>query len=152
LLFSAFLGTTHNLRSAAKKTLLVFAPFVALAVIVFVIRWNVLHGLGGSADSANLLAVDMDRYSHTLGAFTRNLLWAFAGFASSTREIWPRLAAVLVICLLAGAVWLPRQHAALLLAGLVWLAGFAAFSILLNIETVGWLEYFALVGVALIIG
>jgi hypothetical protein len=129
----------------------VLIPLFALAAIVFVVRLAVLGGrLGGAPDGSHLLVVDLNQYSQTLGAFTRLLAWPIAGIASSTREIWPRLAAAALVGLLLTLIWLPRRQARLGVAGTLWVVGFAVFCVALKIATVAWLAYFALIGVAIV--
>lgn len=134
----------------AVRRLGVVLPYVLVGAVVFAIRLVVLRGLGGPGDTASILNVDSHKYAQTIGAFTRVLLWQFAGLAPSTREVWPRLAGLLVIGLAATLPWLPRRHAVLCAAGGLWIAGYAVFSMVLKIETVGWLAYFSLFGVALL--
>lgn len=126
------------------------APFGLVGVAVFGVRMAVLHGLGGAPDDSDLLYLDWDKYSQILGAYTRDLLWPFAAFASSTREVWPRLAGLIAVGLLLSVPWLPRRDAAVGLVGLVWIATYAVFCMALKIGTIAWLAYFALVGVAFV--
>ena len=149
LFWSSMLGRGDDLRATLKRTSLV-VPFFVLAVGVFGVRMLVLRGLGGAADDSDLLVVDWNKYSQILGAFTRELAWTFAWIASSTREIWPRLAGASLIGLALTIPWLPRRHAVLAAAGVVWVVGFAVFCMALKIATIAWLAYFALVGVALL--
>jgi hypothetical protein len=125
-------------------------PLYALGAAIFGVRMLVLGGLGGGSD-ANLSQLDWDRYSQILGAFTRDLLWPFAWIAPSTRELWPRLADVLVLGVALTAWHLPRRFAVLVVVGGLWIAGFAAFAMVLKIATVAWLGYFALIGVAILV-
>ena len=149
LLLSPILARGDDLRVAWRRMVLL-VPFLGLAVGVFVVRMVVLRGLGGAADNSDLLVIDWDRYSQTLGAFTRELAWTFAWVAASTREIWPRLAGATLIGLALTIPWLPRRHALLATAGGLWVVGFAVFCIVLKIATIAWLAYFSLVGVALL--
>jgi hypothetical protein len=126
-------------------------PMFALAGIVFVVRLAVLSGrLGGPADNAHLTVVDFDQYSQTLGAFTRLLAWPIAWIASSTRQIWPLLAAAALLFLALTLPWQPSRQATIALSGTLWVVAFAIFVVVLKIATVAWLAYFALVGVALV--
>jgi hypothetical protein len=127
----------------------ILLPFLTLGGVLFVIRLVVLGGLGGGS-GADLLAIDLNKYGQILGAFTRNLAWALAWLAPSTREIWWRLGVLSLVGLALTIVWLPRQQAGLAAAGTLWIAGFALFCMGLKIATVAWLAYFALVGVALV--
>jgi hypothetical protein len=152
LLVSARLAraSPSSVADGARAMWLLIPVFV-LAVVVFVVRFAILGGrIGGTADGAHLLAVDLDQYSQTLGAFTRLLAWPIAWIAPSTREIWPRLAAVTLLFLALTLVWLPRRQAVIGLTGTLWVVCFAVFCIVLKIATVAWLAYFALVGVALV--
>ena len=94
--------------------------------------------------------IPWDRYTQVLGAYTRDLTWSFSGMASSNREIWPILAGVLLVGLGAGSAYLPRRQAVVALMGLTWLLGFAVFAMVFRIMTIGWLAYFALVGLAFV--
>lgn len=125
-------------------------PFVLLMIVVLIVRTSVLRAVGGPSSLSELTNVDLDRYSQVLGAFTRDLAWPFAWIASSTREIWPRLAIGVLVALTVALFFLPRRQAWPMAAGIVWLAGFFVFSMVLKITTVGWLSYFALVGVAIV--
>jgi hypothetical protein len=148
LLLCSRVGRSGGLR----QTLLSFRlliPFVVLAAALFGVRWLVLRGFGGGPES-DLLPVDLEKYSQTLGAYTRDLAWPFAWVASSTREIWPRLAGLCLLGLLVTLVWLPPRQAAVAATGTLWVVGFALFSMVLKIATIAWLAYFALVGVALL--
>jgi hypothetical protein len=127
----------------------ILVPYLLLMLAPFLVRSTVLRGIGGGPD-ADLLHVDLDKYSQILGAFTRDLAWPIAWIASSTREIWPRLAAVCLLGLVVTIVWLPRRQAVLAGAGTLWIVGFALFSMLLKIATIAWLLYFVLVGVSLV--
>jgi hypothetical protein len=119
---------------------------------VLAVRTLALHGLGGFPQQSDLLVFDFDKYSQVLGAYTRDLAWPFAGLAPSTRTIWPRLALATLVGLGLACVWLPRRQAFVALTGGVWLVAFAMFCMALKINTVAWLTYSALVGVALVSG
>lgn len=149
LYLSSILGRGEGPRQALRRTTLLI-PFVVLAVGVFGVRMLILRGLGGAADDSDLLVVDWDKYSQIVGAFTRELAWTFAWIASSTREIWPRLAGLSLAVLALTIVWLPRRQALLTTAGALWVVGFALFCTVLKIATIAWLAYFSLVGVALV--
>jgi hypothetical protein len=125
-------------------------PFVLLAVAVLVVRYQVLRQLGGST-SADIQFIDFYSYGVAIGAYTRDLVWPFAALAPSTREIWLRLSIALVAGLALTILWLPRGPAALAGSGLLWVAAFGVFSAVLKIATIGWLAYFSLVGVALLV-
>ncbi|HEV7664286.1 MAG TPA: hypothetical protein VGQ62_12170, partial [Chloroflexota bacterium] len=129
----------------------VLIPLFVLTAVVFVVRLMLLRGLGGGSELATLLFVDMDQYSQTLGAFTRDLAWVIASLASSTREVWPRGAALVVVCLLVASLALPRRYGWLLLSGVLWVVAFGFFAALLKISTIAWLAYFALVGLSLVV-
>ena len=135
-------------RAAAARCKLI-APHIAVACVVFVIRYRVLGGLGGNVQDPNQ-EIPWDRYTQVLGAYTRDLTWSLSGLGSSTREIWPILSGVLLAGLGVGCACLPRRQAVLALIGLTWLLGFAVFSMVFRIATIGWLAYFALVGVAIV--
>jgi hypothetical protein len=124
-------------------------PLVVLMLLVFGMRWFVVRGLGGGSETASLLPPDLEKYSQTIGAFTRDLAWIAAGLASSTREIWPRMAAVVLVGVLACSVALGRRYGVLLVIGTAWVVAFVVFAALLKITTIAWLAYFALVGLAL---
>lgn len=151
LFVSSILGRGGDLRGALQRIGLL-VPFLVLAIGVFVVRFLVLRGLGGAADDSDLLVVDWNKYSQILGAFTRELAWSFAWVASSTREIWPRLAGVSLLGLALTIPWLPRRHALIAAAGVTWVVAFAVFCIALKIATIAWLAYFSLVGVAMVFG
>ncbi|GAC1313584.1 MAG: hypothetical protein NVSMB2_01720 [Chloroflexota bacterium] len=126
-------------------------PLVALMIIVFAMRWSVIRGLGGGTEAASLFPPDLEKYSQTIGAFTRDLAWIVAGLASSTREVWPRLAALVLLGVLACSVALGRRYGTLLAMGTAWVVAFAVFAAVLKISTIAWLAYFALVGLALVV-
>jgi hypothetical protein len=127
-------------------------PFLVVAAAAFAVRWLVLGGLGGGSDSSNLAFVDFDKYGQIVGAFTRDLLWPFAWIASSTREIWQRIAAAMLVGLAMSLPFLPRRPAMVAAAGVLWTVGFGLFCMVLKIGTIAWLAYFSLVGVALLSG
>jgi hypothetical protein len=149
LFLGAIVARGEGLRGALRRTTLL-VPFVVLAIGVFGVRMLVLRGLGGPGESSDLLVVDWDKYSQTLGAFTRELAWTFAWVAPSTREIWPRLAGLTLAGLALTIAWLPRRHMLLATAGVLWVVGIAVFCIVLKIATIAWLAYFSLLGVALL--
>ena len=111
LVLAARLGRGDALLASILATIRLLLPFVGLAVLVFVARWSVLGGMGGAPDNSDLLVIDFDKYGQIVGAFTRDLLWPFAALASSTREIWQRLAAALLLGLAIGIACLPRRPA-----------------------------------------
>jgi hypothetical protein len=125
------------------------APYLAVAAVVFIVRFGVLGGLGGNVEDPEQKFI-WDRYTQVLGAYTRDLTWSFSGLASSNREVWPVLAGVLLLGLGIASRYLPRRQGALALLGLSWLLGYALFAMLFRIATIGWLAYFALVGVAIV--
>jgi hypothetical protein len=135
-------------RTAVARCKIV-VPYVAVACVVFIERYKVLNGLGGTVQNPNE-KIPWDRYTQVLGAYTRDLIWSFSGMASSNREIWPILAGVLLVGLGVCSAYLPRRQAVVALMGLTWLLGFAVFSMIFRIMTIGWLAYFALVGLALV--
>jgi hypothetical protein len=149
LVLAAALGRGESLRRACTR-LRILVPFVGVAGVLFVVRWIILGGIGGIPDSPSLLAVDFDRYGQTIGAYTRDLLWPFAWVATSTREVWRRVALALLIGLAATVLWLPRKQAVIFGAGVVWIVGFGVFCTVLRIATVAWLAYFGLIGVSLL--
>jgi len=151
LVLAARLSRGERLLETLKRLTSLW-PYLVLAGVLFVIRWRVLGGLGGAAENSNLLMIDVDRSGQIVGAFTRDLLWPFAGLASSTREIWQRLAGGLLVALALSLPWLPRRTAVIAGAGAVWVVGFGLFCVVLKIATIAWLAYFSLVGVALLVG
>ncbi|HEX8966461.1 MAG TPA: hypothetical protein VF937_01185 [Chloroflexota bacterium] len=142
-------GSAQGLRGTWRSAFLAW-PFVVLAVVLFGLRLLVLRGLGGM-DSADLGFVDVYRYGTLLGSYTRDLFWAFAGLRPPTRDAWLRVAGALVVGLALSLVCLPRRQAALAAVGCVWIIAFGVFTAVFKIATLGWLAYFALVGVALVI-
>jgi hypothetical protein len=135
-------------RSAIARCRIV-PLYLAVAAAVFIVRYNVLGGMGGNVEDPNQ-PIPWDRYTQVLGAYTRDLTWSFSELASSNREVWPILAGVLLGSLGVGSVSLPRRQAVLALMGLTWLLGFAVFAMVFRIMTIGWLAYFALVGLAIV--
>jgi hypothetical protein len=144
-------GRGDSLRDIVRHSRLIL-PFVGIGIGVLVVRTLVLRGLGGFPQQTDLLVVDFDKYSQVLGAYTRDLAWPFAGLAPSTRAIWPRLALATLLGLGLTSVWLPRRQALVALSGAAWIVAFAIFCMLLKINTIAWLTYFALLGVALVFG
>jgi hypothetical protein len=138
-------GPAESVRGAR-----VTVPFIVVAALLFSLRLAVLGGLGGKSE-VNLSSLDFDRYGQLIGSFFRELLWAWAGFAPSPREIWLRVAALTVVWLGLTLVWLPRHAAVLAAVGAIWIAGFAVFIAVFQIATLGWLAYFSLIGVALLL-
>jgi hypothetical protein len=126
-------------------------PFVILAVCLFGLRLAVLRGMGGKGD-ADLALVDFSRYGVLFGAYIRDLLWAFADLAPAPREVWLRVAGLIGLGLLFTVPLLPRRQAVLATVGALWIVAFGLFCALLKITTIGWLAYFALPGVALLVG
>jgi hypothetical protein len=127
----------------------IIAPYAAAACVVFVVRFTVLGGMGGTVEDPGIKFI-WDRYTQVLGAYTRDLIWSLSGLGSSNREFWPILAGLLLIGFGAGSLFLPRRQAAVAWLGLTWLLGFAVFSMVFRIQTIGWLAYFALVGLAIL--
>jgi hypothetical protein len=125
-------------------------PFVLLAAAIFFVRLQVLRQLGGSG-TADPQFVDLYGYGVTAGAYLRDLVWPFAALAPSTREIWFRLSLVFLGGLALTVAWLPRGTAALAGTGLLWIVAFGVFSAVLKVATIGWLAYFSLLGVALLV-
>lgn len=125
-------------------------PFALALAMVFVVRWSVVRGLGGGQESSNLFPPDFEKYSQTIGAFTRDLAWVVAFLASSTREVWPRLAAAVLVSVLACSLALEKRHGVLVAMGTLWVVGFVLFAAVLKINTIAWLAYFSLVGMALV--
>jgi hypothetical protein len=140
----------HPSWRGTARAVALSVPYVVLAAVLFVFRLTVLRGMGGMPD-ADLGFVDFYRYGILIGAYTRDLLWAFAPMAPATREIWLRLAAAIVVALALTVIWLPRRHGALAVAGALWVIGFGIFCAVLKIATLGWLAYFSLLGLALLV-
>jgi hypothetical protein len=149
LLVCQALSRGDNVRRAVKNSMLA-VPFLGLAAVLFAVRLQVLRGLGGMTD-ADLGYLDPNKYQILLGSYIRLLLWAFAGLAPSTREVWLRIGAAIVIWLMLTLVCLPRRQAVLATAGVVWLAAFAVFCSIFKIATLGWLAYFSLIGAAIVV-
>ena len=126
-----------------------FAYFV-LGLTLFMIRFAVLGGLGGIRDGTNLLQISFEKYTQILGAYTRYLIWAFAWAAPSPAGVWPRVGALLLLGLAVSLLWLPRRHAVVLALGVVWVVAFGVFCAVLKISTIGFVAYFALVGLAFV--
>jgi len=134
-------------RTALSRASIV-APYVAVAAAVFVVRYTVLGGMGGSADLSE--DIPWDRYTQILGAYTRGLIWSFSGLASANHAVWPILAGGLLVGLGVASVYLPRRQAVLVLVGLGWLVSFGVFAMVFRVTTVGWLAYYALPGLAIV--
>jgi hypothetical protein len=124
-------------------------PFFAIAVGTFLTRLAVLRTMGGSRE-ADPGSFDTYQYGIFAGSFVRDLLFPFAGLAPATHHMWLQVTIALLIGL--GLVlFLPRGFAALALAGALWVIGFVVLCALFKIATMGWLAYFSLVGLALLI-
>src|SRR5579859_7342419 len=137
--FARGAGWSGALRSARLAV-----PFLLVAAGLFALRLKVLGGLGGTGD-ADIGFVDFYRYGVLIGAYLRNLLWAFADRAPATREIWIRLAGLIVLALALSIVWLPRRQAVLAATGALWIIAFGMFCAVLKVATLGWLAYFSLI-------
>jgi hypothetical protein len=149
LLAARAIGRGAGLYEALKSTRFAI-PFLILAAFVFAVRLAVLHDLGGMSD-VDPGFVDPYRYGVLFGAYTRNLLWAFADLAPAPREVWLRLAILIAVSLALTLIWLPRRHAVLAAAGALWVISFGVFCAVFKISTMGWLAYFSLIGVALLL-
>jgi hypothetical protein len=147
---AAEFGRGRSAPGVLRSLRLAILPLGVIA-LAFAIRWSVVGGLGGSAGQASPLLIDIDRYRQTLGALTRDLAWAFAWVAPSTRELWSTLGGVVVVGAFVSVPLLPRPQAAAAMAGVVWVLGFGLFCAVFRVATISWLAYFPLVGVALII-
>ncbi len=126
-------------------------PFFALAAAAFLGRLSVLGTLGGSR-SADPGSLDLYQYGVFAGSFARDLAFPLAGLAPATHRMWFVATVLALIGLTLLLLWLPRGHAAIAAAGGLWVVGFGVLCAVLKILTMGWLAYFALVGVALLVG
>lgn len=149
LLTCASVGNGRQLRCAISRSIGPSVALLAIGVVVFAVRFAVLGGLGG-VHNPHLVEVSIEKYVQILGAYTRYLVWAFAWTAPSPAEIWPRVGGEILCGLGITLVWVPRRQALLAAAGTLWVVGFGTFCALLQIGTIAFVAYFALVGLGLV--
>lgn len=147
--FATWTAWADPRRKALAAYLRLVAPYAAVTLAAFLVRYLVLGGLGGY--SATELTPDVHEYVRMLEQHVRFLLWPIY------RDVWTIPAtiagALASLLLTAGAIWvMPPRYRAIIAVGASWVVLFGVLYMVLRTYSGAWYAYFPLVGLVLVIG
>lgn len=124
------------------------APFVALGVAIFAVRYAILGSLGGHYD-VDIFTANFEEYRVMLDRYILFVFWPFHHFYPERTVGWVALVVGLVALIGAALTFVDSRRRVLVGVGLAWTVGFGAFFILLRHIAGPWYMYYPLLGVAL---